>query len=482
MTRPRNHTARSDLPTRGGQAAMIAKAKGRPYLPWQRHAADVALEYYPETGLYRYSIIVITVQRQAGKTTWVGVLADHRCMTQPSARVWFTMDTGKKADSWMRQEHLPTVKAWLGDPKRRGAHWTQSLRAGELGPMWPNSSSFLTFPPTDEGLHSKQADMVILSEAWALSREQGEGIRQAARPTMNTRYQHSLGMHGAQLVIDSTLGDDASGFLDDYYAMGLESLTDPNTRVCFIDYGIPHDADPTDLDIIREWHPAYGLTFTEQALLDGVEEFKKDPAGFARAYGNRATRSRVSAFPPGVWTAAGTVTQERPDRAGIAVDATPSGNRLAIAAGWRADNGHGYIEVLEADAPTREHPRIVAQLAAANGNQVTATRDSVGVLELLDAVARHDPKVDVRLRSAVEFGSDCAALDRGIRDKTVHHFNDRDLDAAVEIAAKGSAGDGGFRWVRKNAAGSIAELVAGTLALGAFDALPAPKRRAVAVM
>ena len=76
---PRHHTPRSDLPTRGGQVAKLSQAKGRPFMPWQQLAADVALEYDPDTGLNRYSTIVVTVQRQSGKTTWVGTLADHRC-------------------------------------------------------------------------------------------------------------------------------------------------------------------------------------------------------------------------------------------------------------------------------------------------------------------------------------------------------------------------------------------------------------------
>ena len=58
---PRHHTPRSDLPTRGGQVAAIAAAKGRPFMPWQQRATDVALEYDPDTGLYRYSTIVMTV-------------------------------------------------------------------------------------------------------------------------------------------------------------------------------------------------------------------------------------------------------------------------------------------------------------------------------------------------------------------------------------------------------------------------------------
>ena len=40
----RNHTPRSDWPTHGWRLAKVAAAKGRPFMPWQRLAADVAHE------------------------------------------------------------------------------------------------------------------------------------------------------------------------------------------------------------------------------------------------------------------------------------------------------------------------------------------------------------------------------------------------------------------------------------------------------
>lgn len=481
MTEPRHHTQRSDLPTRGGQAAAIAAAKGRPFLPWQRRAADVALEYHPSTGLYRFGTIVLTVQRQAGKTTLVGVLGDHRCLSRPNARVWFTMDTGKKADSWMREEHLPTLRAF-GDPKKAATRWRESLRAGELGPKWPSlGSTFLTFPPTRDGLHSKQSDLVILSEAWALSMEQGVDIRQAARPTMNSRYQP--GMHGAQMLIDSTLGDDSSVFLDSYYEAGVASLTDPTSRVCFIDYGIPEGADATDLDVIREWHPAYGSTFTEQALQDAVVEFEKDPAGFARAYGNVATRTRETAISAAVWTAAGKPKPPMPDRAGLALDVTPSGDRAALYAGWRTpcpfcagSPVHGFLEPLHSGPASRDLPRLIVDLTRKRRVPLVVDRASIGALEVVDAVARISPKTEVRFLTMGEYAGACGSLYRGILDCTTHHANDPALTAAVEVATKRNLGDGGFGWGRKGSAGSIADLVAGTIALKAFDLLPAVRR------
>ena len=68
--KPRYATPRNlARPTDGGKEARIAEALGTPFLPWQRMVSDVFGEIDPDTGTYYYDTLVLTVQRQAGKTT-----------------------------------------------------------------------------------------------------------------------------------------------------------------------------------------------------------------------------------------------------------------------------------------------------------------------------------------------------------------------------------------------------------------------------
>lgn len=484
LVEPRHHTQR-DLryPTRGGAVAKIAAAKRRPLMPWQRRAADVALEYDPATGLYRYGIVVVSVPRQSGKTKLESDLADHRCLTIPEARVWITMQNGKTVDSWMREEHFSAVKRAriFGTPGTPGCRYSEVRRAGEVGVSWhdPVSSTFYTFPPKRDALHSKQSDLVFVDEAWAHDAETGAALRQAIRPTLATR-------RGSQLWIVSTMGDDASTFFDGYVQSAIRSLSDPGTRVCFIDYGLEDDDDPEDLELLASKHPAYGHTIDLQALLDAREDFRADPllggaAGWARAYGNVPTRSRVAAIPPTVWAAAGKPLPElAPGRRGIALDVTPDGSRAAVGGAYRDDQGVAHLELLYAGPTSRELPQLLAQLAAANDSPLVVDRGSFGALEVTDAVAQLPKPPDVRFLSLPEYAQACGTIDRGLRDGTVQHHLDPDLDAAVEVATKVDKGDGMFGWGRKGSAGSIAELVAATVALKAFDTLPPPKRKPVA--
>lgn len=484
---PRHHTPRNpDRPTRGPAVDKIARAKGARLMPWQARAVDVALELdepsVPPTGgparrPYHYGIVVVTVPRQAGKTFLESNVADHRCLTVPRGRVWVTMQNGKTADEWMREEHFDSLASAraFGVPGSPACHYRLSKRAGSVGVKWPAlGSTFTTFAPKRDALHSKQSDLVLVDEAWAHNAETGADLRQAIRPTMNTR-------HGPQLWIVSTLGDDSSAYLDEYVDLGRSALADPAARVCFIDYGICDDADPDDLDQVAAAHPAYGHTLTWQALQDARLEFADDPNGWARAYGNRATRTRSAAIPPALWAAAGLPRPDVPDRAGLAVDATPLGDQVALGAGWRDAEGHGWVEPILSGPPTRETPEQIAHLARTrSGGRLVADRASIGALDVLDAVARHHPDVTVDYLTMHEYASSCGTFERGILEGTVHHTNDPGLDAAVEVATKRPAGDGAFMWGRKDAAGSIADLVACTIALRANDTAPAPKRKPVA--
>ena len=457
---------------------------------WQRRANDVALEYDPATGIYRYDIVVESVPRQSGKTKSEGDVADHRCLSRPRARAWITMQNGKTVDSWMRSEPFAALAAGnaFGVPGTKSAKYLLTKRAGEVGVLWPAlGSSFLTFPPKRDALHSKQSDLVIVDEAWAHNSETGAAIRQAVRPTMATRP-------GSQLWIVSTMGDDSSTFFDDYVELGLASLDRDDTRVCFIDYGIPEDADPEDLEVIAAHHPAYcphpesvpripgtpccsacGNTIRMPALIAAREEFGDDIAGWARAYGNRATRTRETAIPATVWNNAGRSRVEVPSHAGIALDGSPAGGLAAVAAAWR-DGDQAFVELLYSGPATRQLVQLLVELHRSRGVWPAVDRGSYGALEVLDALAKIDDRADPRFLALAEYAQACGTFYRGILDDTLHHFHQPDLTGAVEVATKVDKGDGAFVWGRKQSAGNIPPLVAATVALKAFDGLPVLRR------
>src|SRR6516225_1206722 len=72
-------TARTDRPTLGPGVAKLAEVIGRPFMPWQRYVADVALEL-DDDGRFVYRQVVVTIPRHSGKTTCCGMVMEHRAM------------------------------------------------------------------------------------------------------------------------------------------------------------------------------------------------------------------------------------------------------------------------------------------------------------------------------------------------------------------------------------------------------------------
>lgn len=478
---PRHHTPRNpDRPTLGHGPAAIARAKGRPQMPWQRDASDVLLELDPETGLPWYGIGVISTQRQSGKTTTEGDIADHRCLMIPRARVWFTMQSGKDAAAWMRDEHFPALagaRGVFGEQGTAACKYRLSKRAGAEGVEWPSTgSTFRAFAPTRDGLHSKQGDLVIVDEAWSFNAERGAELKQAIRPTMATRK-------GSQLLIVSTRGDASSAYLDEYVALALSGLEDLSSRVALIDYGLRPEDDPEDLDVVASRHPAYGYTIDRRTLEDARADFGSDTAGWARAYGNVGTVTREAVWPAAVWTENGIPRPlEIPGRVGLAFDVTPSGDEAAVVAAWRDEDGHPVVEPLALSRPPgRDLPDLLAALSEARGRvPVVFDPKSVACLEVADQLARDHPRVEARPVSTAEYAAACSSMIRGVFAREFHHFHDPDLDEQTANLTTRPILDGGVGFARRTSTGSIALPVAAALAVRAFDTLPKPRRKPVA--
>jgi hypothetical protein len=68
MPAPRFATARNlDRQTYGPAVGRVAQLRGRPLMPWQQLVADVGGRSRPARTVV-YPLVVVTVQRQAGKT------------------------------------------------------------------------------------------------------------------------------------------------------------------------------------------------------------------------------------------------------------------------------------------------------------------------------------------------------------------------------------------------------------------------------
>src|SRR5215472_14437797 len=316
----------------GPAVAKLAGAMGRPLMPWQRQVADVALEV-DDAGRFVYKQVVVTVPRQSGKTTLFGAVMEHRAMTTPLGRVWFTQQSGKDAVDWLINEHWPMLAPFVGAARLRRA-------AGSEHVGWPSGGLVRPFPPTPAGLHGKLSDLVVIDEPWAFDLVKGRQLDQAVVPTQATKPN-------AQVWKVSTAGDAASvWWLGTVEAGRAAAAAGRTSGLAYFEWACPDRLDPCDEASWPVFHPAFGLTVGAEAMRSAFELLGPDE--FARAYGNRWVSTVARVIPAQAWLAAADDRQPMPQAGQVAVgfDVAVDRSDAAIVAAW-CDGSVVRVEVAD---------------------------------------------------------------------------------------------------------------------------------------
>ena len=288
-------------------------------MPWQVEALRVALEVEddptaPGGYRFRYRTVVITVPRQAGKTTIArGVLA-HRLAWRPYAAVLGTAQDRTLAAKLWRE----VVAAYEGPGLRRQvANVWRGFGSETL--TLRNGSSYVISAPSKKAGHGLTLDLGFCDEAWAIPDDR---LSQGLEPALMVRR--------GQLWIISTAGTAESPWLRSWIERGRAGS---NPDLAYLEYGAPDDVDPADPAVWRAANPAHGFTTDDDAL---AHAFRSMPlAEFERAHLNRWTTVADHALPPAWWAAAADPT----------LDLEPAAGRVAIALEIAGDRSAGSIAI-----------------------------------------------------------------------------------------------------------------------------------------
>lgn len=434
-------------------------------MPWQRDTLDVLLEFDPDTGLYVHPTALVLVPRQGGKTYETGVLLEERAFTLPRARCWYTAQTQSDAEQWFRDEHISLLEdqhAFTGRYRRR-------LSQGSHQVSWAHTGSIVRcFSPTRSALHGKQSDLVNLDELWAFTAATGDELLQAIGPTQATRP-------GAQVVMQSAAGDEASSFLIEQLVAARRDLdNDVDGGVVLIEYGVPDGLDATDPDVAARYHPAVGHTIRPEYL--HTERRRLGPEGFARAYGAVQVIPEVTGrvLPFEQWHRGEILEDVRPPVGACALvyDVAHDRSDAAIAAAWTHPDGRTVVALLEHHPATGwlegRFRELRDQLRAVCGFDAYGPgRDVAGRLERAGVHLEAMTTTDV-VEAYEGFLS-------GHESGTIAHRPAAPLDQSLVIAGRRPIGDA-FAWGRRASSGSIAPLVAATNAVWVWEHRPAPGR------
>lgn len=460
MPAPKFATPRDpDRPTLGTRQGLFAREwLGQPFMPHQQLIADVAGELVrdEDTGLWipARKLVVVTMQRQAGKSHLAMSGIGERCFAVPAFRAYYTAQTGGDARDQLFKFEEENIR---GHPLEKLVKLRQGQGSEALS--FPNLSRIRSTPPTEEKLHGKQSDRVDIDEAWAFSLLEGRALMQAISPTKLTRP-------AAQTFVWSAGGTVHSTWLAELVARGREG--DPS--IAYFEWAIPDDADPEDLDMILAHHPAAGRTITRGSLRAMRADFEGDPAGWARAGGNRWTEAIGGAISLEDWQQVA-YPDPIPDDAptGYGTARSVDGSQVAVAVAAEVD-GRTVVELLDV-LPT-------AYLAAdhvtgwATDGPVACSKEGPSAT-LHDQLTRKIPKRRLIGLAPSENAAACATVLDGIAARSILFRPHPALDAARQVAGKRTLGDGGWVWARVKAGPAIVPLEAATAAVHALEHRPA---------
>ena len=179
---------------------------------------------------------MITVPRQAGKTTIARGVIAHRIARRPYSAVLGTAQDRTLAAKLWRE----IVAAYEGPALRRNvARVWRGFGSEEL--TLRNGSTYGISAPSIRAGHGLTLDLGFVDEAWAIPDDR---LAQGLGPALMVRR--------GQLWVISTAGTAESSWLRSYVERGRAG-SDP--ALYFVEYGAPDDADPADPDRLGRREP-----------------------------------------------------------------------------------------------------------------------------------------------------------------------------------------------------------------------------------
>lgn len=443
-------------------------------MPWQQHWALVTGEMVrdEETGIWipAYGETFATVMRQQGKTLieWSAEL--HLAILWEAydgkaQAIAYSGQSGSMARQKFRKEHWPMLK----NSSLRPAVARPRFAAEDTGIDFANGAILTIWSSSEDAGHSLTVDMVVEDEIWVDSDDRRE---QAAVPAMATRRD-------AQRRLASTAGTEKSVYYLRKQAAGRAAVeSGQDTGMAYVEFAFDPKDDPEDP---RTWWgamPALGHTITERtvrAALDQMRGEDGDLTEFLRAWGNVTKRTAGDKIiPQELWVVV------RDEHARV-------GDRRVFALSGSVDRD--YATIVAAD---REGNAAVVDRRAGIGWAEERCHELWKAYRAPIAIDVGDPAgylverltdrgVDVKRYTAQTYAHAYGSFFDRLKDQRMRVFPDRDLDAAVEGAARRPLGDA-WAWARKSAEVDISPLVALTLALDAASAFipPPPKVQSLA--
>lgn len=442
-------------PNYGAEINEVSSRLGTLLMPWQRTVADVATEYDPDTGLFYYRNVIITVPRQSGKTTLLESLVLLLGLMFPKYNMRYTAQTGADARKKLFDDWLPALTT--GQFKR---YLSARMTNGHEQLVFNQTKSRLGLvATTQKSGHGSTVDLALLDEAFA---HKDARLEQALVPAMATRPN-------AQLWIVSTAGTpEDSPYLLDKVTHGRQlTLEKVNYGTCYFEWSAPDGAAVDDPVVWRDCMPALGRTINEDVVRAAMQSMSESE--FRRAFLNQWVASLVDpVIPLDVWAKLVTPSLDLIDPVAIGLDVSPERDYGCIAAAGRLANGNFGVEIIHSGEGTGWMAKKVAEIWHKHRpvgiylDRNGPVGSLVSELQVLNVPLVEDMPPSAHAKACGLFYDGCMRpdIDGG---PDIRHLDQSEFVVALDGAVKRPMGDS-WVWNRKASAVNITPIVAATMA------------------
>jgi len=420
-------------------------------MPWQQLVADVGGEYDPVTGIPYYREVVVTVPRQSGKTTlvlgWELQRAIGWSQRWGPQRIAYSAQTGNDARKKLIEDQVPIL-----EPHKAALGVKRILKGmGNEAVEFHNASRIGLLASSQDSGHGKTIDLGVKDELFADFDDRRD---QALVPAMATRA-------AAQALTASTMGTVESFALNRVVERGRLAVAEGVRQgIAYFEWSADPSADPDDPATWWSCMPALGITITEAVVAHARASLSLPE--FRRAFLNIADSMRndpvISADD---WRACLDSKSKVRQPVALAFDVSPDRGTASIAVAGEAKNGGVHVEVAENRSGYQwTVPRIIEIVKKWSPSLVVcdAAGPAGALLASLEAAG-----VEVRPVTAREHTQACGAFYDDVKNKTLRHIGQAELDVAVDGADRRSVAEA-WLWSRKLSSVDITPLVSVTLA------------------
>jgi len=244
----------------------------------------------------------------------------------------------------------------------------------------------------------------------------------------------------------------------------LSAVKRTDRRIAYFEWSIDSE-DAAALDDQQLWaatNPALGFRLNLATIK--TERRRFSDAGFARErLGMWESDSNLGVIPTETWSARGVDAEDVPEAAPTAFGLDMSHERTVSVGVCVRDGDDFHVELADPGHRT-DTLAVVDWLAKRAGRRIPVVIDSMSPAASLAAPLR-ERKVKVIVTNSGDMSKACGAFLDGVKQGRLTHFDQEQLNAAIDGAKKRKIGTaGGWGWDRADPDTDISPLVAVTLA------------------